>query len=141
MGAIVASNGWPGSGLGSSHVDRLVVDDSGHRGAPVAVRSWPSAAVAAAAAAAATVAPKPIGPPVVGRSTSLGAATPGTAGGPGGPTGGARTPAGGTTQRGAGTTGPGGGAGGGGAAGGGGGGATGGGSIIPGVPAPTDPGA
>lgn len=98
VGALVAFNAWPGSGLGSSHVDRLVVDDSGHRAAPVSVRSRPSAAIAAAAAAAATVAPKPIGPPVVGRTTSLGAATPGTTGGPGGPTGGARTPAGDAVQ-------------------------------------------
>ena len=99
VGAIVAFNGWPGSGLGSSQGQRMVVDDSGRQAAPVAVRTRAvSPAAASASAAAATVAPKPSGPPVLGNTTSLGAVSPATSARPGGPTGGGRTLAGPTTR-------------------------------------------
>ena len=47
VGAIVAFNGWPGSGLGSSQVQRMVVDDSGRQAAPVAVRTRAASPAAA----------------------------------------------------------------------------------------------
>jgi hypothetical protein len=57
VGAVVAFNGWPGSGLGD-RVDKLVVDDSSHTSVPVST-SGPAAVAAGASTAAATLAPAP----------------------------------------------------------------------------------
>src|SRR5215208_2440502 len=57
VGAVVAFNGWPGTGL-ADKVDRFVVDDSSQSSVPVST-SGPAAVAAGASTAAATVAPAP----------------------------------------------------------------------------------
>src|SRR6476620_11864913 len=60
--AVVAFNGWPGSGIGDS-IDSLFVKD---QPAVAFDASGPRVVAGSAAAAAATVAPTPIGPVVAG---------------------------------------------------------------------------